>query len=152
MIGLENFLNKAVEYQKEVINMPNANTNPWQARPSTIIKLFPGRIIGIKAEEDQLIIRDFKSGNILLKCLGEVNFIPEIITKESHFVIDSDGTKYYLKDDFLHRQDGPAVETKDEKGDSFYLYGMIMTPEEYIDSLDEESQTNMLFHLDKLTK
>ena len=68
------------------------------------------------------------------------------------YVISSD-IKYHIKDDHFHCDNGPAIEgIKTNKEDKFYLNGVRYSAEDYLDTLSEDKQTAMLFHLDKLNK
>jgi hypothetical protein len=153
MIGSENLLNKAVECKvyQDIIPL---NSNSWSAGglgKRTII--FPARII-ILEDLESIYVRNIINGNISMTYLADLNFIPEIITEKEHYLVCSDGFRYHIDEqDFLHRTTGPAVESPNGKEDKFVLHGIVYSNgEEFLDSLSETDQTDMLWQLDKLNK
>jgi hypothetical protein len=126
------------------------NQQPWQ-NMSNLIKYVPGRIM-IMEDSELCIVVLFESGAIRKTEIEDLKMIPEIFIEESKSYIVAENKRYYLKDNYLHREDGPAIERVlgGNKDNKFFLEGVEYTPEEWLDTLPEESQTEMLFHLDKI--
>lgn len=150
MQGEEIFIDKAVECSVQI-----ATSTPWSTTGTKTV-LRPGRIKSILGKDTSRALYCyvvlFEEGNIILSSLESLCVIPEIKEDDVHYVI-SKNIKYYIKDDYLHREDGPAVEhLKENKSGKYYLHGVEYKAEEYLDALPEEKQGEMLFHLNDLRK
>ncbi len=147
--GEESFVGKAIEFKSEIIAL---SPQPW-ASTNKKAELVPGRIMIINYGSNVTChIVLFETGAVIYEKLTELHIIPEIITDDEHYVISSD-IKYHIKDDHFHCDNGPAIEgIKTNKEDKFYLNGVRYSAEDYLDTLSEDKQTAMLFHLDKLNK
>lgn len=55
---------------------------------------------------------------------------------------------YFIKDVYLHREDGPALISADMK--AFYLLGEKLTPEEHFNRLTEEQKEKVIWNLEQL--
>ena len=76
----------------------------------------------------------------------EYFMLPTIVSDKGTFIKTRKGQLWWVEDFYLHRDDGPAIEGKGEN--KFYLFGQELTPEQYLDALPKDAQTDMLFHLD----
>jgi hypothetical protein len=149
---VDGLIGKAIQYPTEVVTL--GGIQPWNMNnPTSTMEMIPGRIIHAYLDADGFILAVvtlFQGGGIKVCNVRDLHIVPEIITDKEHYVI-SDGDKYYIKSDYLHREDGPAVEgINTSKDNKFFLNGVLYSPEDWLDTLPEDQQTEMLFHLDKI--
>jgi hypothetical protein len=148
---LKGIKGRAIEYP---IHTATASNNPWTSGSTFVTTFEPGRVVKILTDREEIvaIIFLFRTGEVRTCMLTDLHVIPEINNDKGHYVISS-RQRFYIKDDFLHREDGPAIEgIKESKDNKYFLYGVEYSPEDWLDTLPKEQQTEMLFHLDEIRK
>ncbi len=83
---------------------------------------------------------------------SEAQFLPCRKYGDLDYLADS-RFEAYVRDFYLHREDGPALVFKDFKEPSkgykkFYLHGIELEPIVYLERLPEEIQRRLVFELD----